>query len=171
MTESHKAYVYWFSGLSGAGKSTIGAELLKKLKAKNLRVQLLDGDEIRDIFPATGFDDQSRKDHLKRIAHLAAILQKHNVNVIVTTISPFQESRDFARKICANFVEIYVSTPLNICEERDVKGLYKKARKGEIKSFTGIDSEFQVPIKPELILNTSEAIPDVLADRIIKFCL
>lgn len=166
--EKLKAFVYWFSGLSGAGKSTIGSELFKILIDKGQRVQLLDGDEIREIFPTTGFDDASRKEHLKRIAHLASILQKHEVSVIVTTISPFQEARDYARKICHHYFEIYVSTPLAECERRDVKGLYKKARKGEIKHFTGIDSDFEQPINPEMVVDTLKASPHELAKKILE---
>lgn len=148
--------VIWLFGLSGAGKTTIAEKVVQKLRAKNLAVEYLDGDTIRALFPTTGFERQERIDHIKRVGLLASSLEKNNVFVVVALITPFEEARDFVRKLCKNFILTYVKAPLAICEKRDVKGLYKKARAGEIKNFTGIDSPFDEPSTADLVLDTTQ---------------
>ena len=152
---TNKPAVLWFTGLSGSGKSTIADQVEKELARKKVDVERLDGDQIRSLFPGTGFTREERDNHLKRIGYIAALLEKHGVTVIASFVSPYADSRLHIRKLCRNFVEVYVSTPLEECERRDVKGLYKKARKGELKNFTGIDDPYETPQKPEIILDTT----------------
>lgn len=146
--------VIWFTGLSGSGKSTVADWVTKALEGQGLRVERLDGDTIRDIFPATGFTRPEREQHIKRVGYLASRLEKNGVFVVASLVSPYQDTRDFVRGLAGRFLEVYVSTPLEECERRDVKGLYAKARKGEITNFTGIDDPYEVPANPELVLDT-----------------
>ena len=148
-------FILWFTGLSGAGKTTLAESVIAAIEDK-MSIELLDGDVIRDKFPGTGFSEEERKKHILRVGYIAHLLEKHNVAVIVSLISPFRETRDQIRGMCSNFIEIHLSTSLETCEKRDVKGLYKKARSGEISSFTGIDSPYEPPLNPELVLNTDE---------------
>jgi len=152
---SEKTRVIWFTGLSGAGKTTLAEKLAAYLKTKGEKCELLDGDTVRNIFPQTGFTKKERDEHVKRMGFLASMLERNGITVIASFISPYRESRDFVRKMCRNFVEVYVSTSLEVCEKRDVKGLYKKARRGEIKSFTGIDDPYEAPLHPEITINTA----------------
>jgi adenylylsulfate kinase len=147
-------FVLWFTGLSGSGKTTIALELLKRFQRQGLTVEHLDGDNIRDIFPQTGFTREDRDQHIKRAGFLASRLEKNGVSVIASFISPYTETRGFVRSICQRFIEVHISTPLAACEKRDVKGLYAKARRGEIKSFTGLDDPYEPPTKPELTIDT-----------------
>ncbi len=160
--------VIWFTGLSGSGKSTLAEALYKKMKAQNFKVEQLDGDIIRNIFPKTGFSKEERNRHVRRVGFLASKLEENGVTVIASFISPYRESRDFVRSQCENFIEVYVSTPLEVCEERDVKGLYKKARSGEITQFTGIDDPYEVPQNPEIEIDTSKSSIEASVDMILK---
>lgn len=148
--------VIWFTGLSGAGKTTLAEKLAAYFRNSGTKCELLDGDTVRNIFPQTGFTKKDRDEHVKRMGFLASMLERNGVTVVASFISPYRESRDFVRKMCKNFVEVYVSTSLEVCEKRDVKGLYKKARRGEIKSFTGIDDPYEAPLNPEITINTAE---------------
>jgi adenylylsulfate kinase len=161
--------VLWFTGLSGAGKTTIAEAVYRHLADQGQRVELLDGDQIRGLFPATGFSKQARNEHVRRVAFTASLLEKHGVTVIVSLISPYLESRQFARSLCRNFVEVFVSTPLSICEARDPKGLYKKARAGEIKEFTGIDDPYDKPENPEILLSGHLESPEVAATQVARY--
>ena len=149
------AAVYWFTGLSGAGKTTLATKLVSFLREKGEKCELLDGDEIRKMFPQTGFSREERNQHIQRVAYIASLLEKNGVNVVVSLISPYKEGRSQARKMCRHFIEIYVSTPLAICEERDPKGLYKAARRGDIQNFTGISDDYEAPPSPDLTIETS----------------
>jgi adenylylsulfate kinase len=131
-------------------------------------VEYIDGDALREVFPNTGFTRAEREEHLRRTGYMASRLAAHGVTVVASFVSPYRESRDFVRKLCSNFVEIYVATPLEECERRDVKGLYARARRGEIKNFTGIDDPYEPPEHPELTLETralsvDECVAKVLA--------
>jgi len=148
--------VIWLTGLSGSGKSTIAEGIIEYLSKNGTRVEHLDGDVMRKIFPQTGFSKEERDQHIRRVGYLAAMLEKHDVTVVASFISPYREARDFVRSLCRNFIEIYVSTPLEVCEQRDPKGLYAKARRGEIKEFTGIDDPYEEPLNPELIIDTTD---------------
>jgi adenylylsulfate kinase len=146
--------VLWFTGLSGSGKSTIATHLVEELCRRGLEVEYLDGDALREIFPTTGFTRPERDQHIRRVGYLASRLERHGVTVVASLVSPYRESRDFVRGLCRNFVEIYVATPLEECERRDVKGLYARARRGEIKNFTGIDDPYEPPADPEITIDT-----------------
>ncbi len=150
-----KPKIIWFTGLSGAGKTTIAEAVYKKIQAQGIKVEHLDGDKIREIFPKTGFSKEDRNRHIKRVGYLASMLEKNGISVVASFISPYKESRDFNRNLSGNFREVYVSTPLEVCEQRDLKGLYAKARKGEITQFTGIDDPYEIPEHPEITVDTS----------------
>lgn len=152
--QQKKPAVIWLTGLSGAGKSTIAEKLVEKLLKMGRKVEHLDGDSVRNLFPKTGFSKEERDQHIRRVGFLASRLEKNGVSVVVSLISPFRDSRQFARSICENFIEVYVSTPLEECERRDPKGLYAKARRGEIPHFTGITHPYEEPESPEITLNT-----------------
>jgi len=148
------AAVLWFTGLSGSGKSTIALRVQQELKRRGDEVEYIDGDALREFFPNTGFTRAEREEHLRRTGYMASRLAAHGVTVVASFVSPYRESRDFVRRLCPEFVEIYVATPLEECERRDVKGLYARARRGEISNFTGIDDPYEPPEHPELILDT-----------------
>lgn len=160
--------VLWLTGLSGSGKSTIALRVMDILEKRGMRVEHLDGDTIRDIFPQTGFSRDERNAHVRRVGYLASRLEKNGVIVVASLISPYQESRDFVRGLCANFVEVYVATPLEECERRDVKGLYAKARQGELKNFTGISDPYEPPRNPELVIDTSETSVEEAAALVVR---
>jgi adenylylsulfate kinase len=138
------------------------------LVSRGVDAEYIDGDALREVFPNTGFSRTEREEHLRRTGYMASRLAAHGVTVVASFVSPYRESRDFIRKLCDNFVEIYVATPLEECERRDVKGLYARARRGEIKNFTGIDDSYEPPEHPELTLDTralsvEESVARVLA--------
>lgn len=160
--------VIWMTGLSGAGKTTIALALTERLRVLGIPVEHLDGDTIRDIFPNTGFSKKERIEHLNRVGFLASRLERNGVFVVASLISPYKESRDFVRKICHHFLEVYISTPLSECEKRDPKGLYKKARSGELKNFTGVSDPYEPPQHPELTINAAEISLDAAVDLILK---
>ncbi|MBD3426552.1 MAG: adenylyl-sulfate kinase [Candidatus Omnitrophica bacterium] len=149
-----ESFVMWFTGLPSSGKTTLANETYDYLISRGCRVEKLDGDVVRSVFPNTGFSRQDRETHIRRVGFLASLLEKNGVIVISSFVSPYEESRRFVRGICKNYVEIYVSTSLEECEKRDVKGLYAKARRGEIKSFTGIDDPYEPPEMPDIVVNT-----------------
>jgi adenylylsulfate kinase len=148
------APVLWFTGLSGSGKSTIATRVHQELVRRGTDVEYIDGDALREVFPNTGFTRADREEHLRRTGYMASRLAAHGVTVVASFVSPYRESRAFIRRLCPGFVEIFVSTPLEECERRDVKGLYARARRGEIRNFTGIDDPFEAPERPELVLDT-----------------
>ena len=159
--------VLWFTGLSGAGKSTIANEVCERLAAVGVPVEYLDGDAIRDIFPNTGFSRAERDAHVRRVGFLASRLEHHGIFVVCALISPYRESRASVRRLCRRFVEIHVSTPLHECERRDVKGLYERARRGEIANFTGLDDPYEAPVDPELRIDTSAVSLSQAADLVM----
>lgn len=163
--------VVWLTGLSGAGKSTIAERLCERLRDMGLPCEPLDGDTVRNILPGTGFTAAMRNDHVRRVGYLASRLEDHGVFVIASFISPYRESRDFVRGLCHRFMEVHVATPLDVCEERDVKGLYRRARRGEIKNFTGIDDPYEAPLNPELVLDTSCVGLDDAVEQILRALL
>lgn len=150
-----KPTVLWFTGLSGSGKSTISERVYARLKEEGYEVEHLDGDAVREVFPKTGFSKEERNAHIKRVGFIASLLQKHGVFVVASFISPYQEARDFVRERCEDFTLVHISTPLEVCEERDVKGLYEKARRGEIENFTGISDPYEAPENAELEVDTT----------------
>jgi len=152
---SEKPFVIWFTGLSGSGKSVLADKIYKKIKESGLKCEQLDGDIVRSIFPETGFSEDDRNQHIKRMGFIASLLERNGIVTVCSFISPYRESRNFVRNQCLDFFEIYLSTPLETCEKRDVKGLYKKARNSEIDSFTGISAPYEVPENPEMIIDTT----------------
>lgn len=152
--EENKARVLWFTGLSGAGKTTIAKEVERQLKAMGVNVAWLDGDVMREYFPCTGFSKEERNAHIIKAGFVAKMLSDHGVTVVASFISPYEETRAKVREMCARYTEFYVSTPLTECEKRDVKGLYAKVRSGQIKQFTGVDDPYETPKNPELEINT-----------------
>jgi adenylylsulfate kinase len=159
--------VVWFTGLSGAGKSAIAQAVCDRLLAAGAKVEYLDGDSIRSVFPQTGYSKPERDAHVKRVGFLASRLEHHGVFVVCALISPYAESRDFVRGLCRRFVEVYVSTPLDECERRDVKGLYRRARRGEIAHFTGLDEGYEPPAAPELRIDTRDISVQEAADLVM----
>jgi adenylyl-sulfate kinase len=149
-----KPCTIWLTGLSGSGKSTIASELVKYFEKNSISYVLLDGDQIRKVIKETGFDYYSRRKHNLNVAYMASLFEKQGNVVIVSLISPYRDVRDECRAICNNFIEVFVDTPLEICEERDVKGLYKRARAGEIENFTGVSSPYEVSFNNEITLYT-----------------
>lgn len=146
----------WFTGLSGSGKSTICLAAQTELVARGMRVELLDGDEVRThLCRGLGFSKEDRDENIRRIGYVAKLLTRNGVVVLVAAISPYRAIRDEVRSSIGNFIEVHVSTSLAVCEVRDAKGLYKKARSGEIKGFTGIDDPYEPPCEPELVLDTA----------------
>ena len=152
----HKGGVFWFTGLSGAGKSTLAHAVEEKLHQDGYRTFVLDGDNVRHGLCADlSFSDDDRKENIRRIGHIAGLYVDAGIIVLTAFISPFRSDRDNVRKICGNdFHEIYCKCSLNVCEDRDVKGLYKRARAGEIPDFTGISSPYEEPEQAELEINT-----------------
>jgi len=158
-------FVLWMTGLPCSGKTTI----VKKLQDDIPNLAMLDGDELREWFSPKDFSREGRNEHNRKVAHLAKLLLKHNVPAAVSLVSPYIENREKAKEIIeANekFVEVYVKCSLDQCEERDVKGMYKKARAGEIKNFTGIDDPYEAPPNPDLVINTENQTLDESAQTI-----
>jgi adenylylsulfate kinase len=162
-------FVLWFTGLPCSGKTTLANVVYEKISSNGYRIQRLDGDKVRSIFPATGFSKEERKTHIQRVGFLASTLEKNAIIVIASFISPYQETRDFVRDLCGNFIEVYLATTLEECEKRDTKGLYKKARNGEIRYFTGIDDPYEVPNGAELTINTATESVEKSAEKIMKY--
>ena len=159
--------VVWFTGLSGSGKSTISERVTTALKAEGHRVEYLDGDSVRAIFPATGFTRPERDAHIRRVGFLAGKLEEHGVVVVASFVSPYREARDFVRGMCKSFIEVHVSTPIEVCEARDVKGLYARARRGEIQNFTGISDPYVPPEHAELVIDTTQISADAAVAQVL----
>lgn len=145
----------WLTGLSGAGKTTIARALEEELRARGRRVEVLDGDVIRqNLTRGLGFSKEDRDENIRRIGFVAHLLTRNGVIVLVAAISPYREVREEVRRRIGDFVEVYVNAPLEVCEQRDVKGLYRRARAGEISHFTGIDDPYEPPPAPEVECRT-----------------
>ena len=164
-----KSAVLWFTGLSGSGKSTVAVALESRINQAGKLSYLLDGDNVRlGLSSDLGFSEPDRKENNRRVAHVARLLWDANVITLVSFISPFRVEREFSRKLIgSDFIEIFVDTPMDICETRDPKGLYVKARKGEIAHFTGISSPYETPEHPEITLHTERETLDQSLDRIM----
>ena len=163
--------IVWFTGLSGSGKSTVANLIEKKLSAEGKHAYILDGDNVRHgLNKDLGFTDEARVENIRRIAEVARLMADAGLIVIVSFISPFRNERRLAREIAGDvpFTEVYVDTPLDVCEARDPKGLYARARRGEIKNFTGIDSPFEPPEAPEMVLHGATEKPDAMAEELYE---
>jgi adenylylsulfate kinase len=165
-----KAACIWLTGLSGSGKSTIAAELQKKLMAKERLTYILDGDNVRHgLNSDLGFSSKDREENIRRVGEVAKLMYDAGLIVIVSFISPFRKDRGFVRNLIGNFIEVHVDCSLEVCEERDPKGMYKKARQGAIKDFTGISQPYEKPEKPEIRIDTSEDNVDECVMKIISY--
>ena len=168
------AKVLWFTGLSGSGKSTIAIDVEQKLFKLGYLTQILDGDNIRTgINNNLGFSDEDRIENIRRIAEISKLFINCGVITLNSFVSPTNDIRNLARKIIGNdnFIEIFVDTPLSVCEKRDVKGLYKKARAGEIKDFTGIDSPFETPENAEIVVKTENKTVNEVSTEVVEIIL
>jgi 3'(2'), 5'-bisphosphate nucleotidase len=161
------AAVVWFTGLPGSGKTTLARAVEDRLGQLGAATERLDGDEIREIFPETGFSREARDAHVRRVGHLASRLEHHGVTSLVALVSPYRESRDFVRRLCTRFIEVYVSTPLEECERRDPKGLYRKARAGHVAELTGVADVYEPPGSPELTIDTTTVSREAAADLVM----
>jgi adenylylsulfate kinase len=145
----------WFTGLSGAGKTTLSCWVAEQLRTNGRRVEILDGDEVRrTLTRGLGFSKQDRDENIRRIGYVAHLLARNGVIVLVAVISPYRAVREEVRRLIGDFIEVYVNAPLEVCEQRDHKGLYRKARAGELKGFTGIDDPYEPPLAPEVECRT-----------------
>ncbi|MFK5892437.1 MAG: adenylyl-sulfate kinase [Pseudomonadota bacterium] len=170
----HKSVILWFTGLSGSGKSTLAHIVEEKLHLRNCRTFVLDGDNVRHgLCGDLSFSDNDRKENIRRIGEVAKLMLETGVITLTAFISPFASERQIARALVPHgeFIEIYCNASLDVCESRDVKGLYKKARKGEIKDFTGISSTYDVPKKPELVVNTGTDDLEVCAEEVFDLLI
>ncbi len=159
----------WFTGLSGSGKSTLANILVERLQAAGRRVELLDGDEVRtNLTSDLGFSKEDRDENIKRISYVAKLLSRNGVVAITAAISPYLEARDKARAETDDFVEIYVDCPLEVCAQRDVKGLYEKAMRGEIPHFTGVSDPYEPPINAEITVHSDKLSPQESVEMIFQ---
>lgn len=170
--KKQKPCLIWFTGLSGAGKSTIANLLEQELYKKGYHTYLLDGDNVRHgLNKDLGFSDQDRVENIRRIGEMAKLFVDAGLIVMSAFISPFKADRQMVRELFpqGEFIEVFVNTPLDVCERRDPKGLYKKARSGEIKHFTGIDSEYEKPTSAEVVINASDDEPEKAVSELMKY--
>lgn len=164
----HRGVTVWFTGLSGSGKSTIVSALAQKLRERNCKLEVLDGDIVRtNLTKGLGFSKEDRDTNIRRIGFVSHLLTRNGVIVLVSAISPYRNVRDEVREKIEDFIEVYASAPLEVCESRDVKGLYKKARAGEIKQFTGIDDPYEAPLNPEVTCETHNESLDESVQKVL----
>ena len=169
---NHKSVLLWFTGLSGSGKSTLAHALEEKLFQMDCRTFVLDGDNIRHGLNSNlDFSEDDRRENIRRISEVSKLMLESGLIVMTAFISPFREDRNEARALIknANFIEIYCKASLETCEKRDVKGLYKRARAGEIKNYTGIDSPYEKPVNPELVIDTDKEKLDYSVSKILNY--
>jgi len=168
---SDKGFTLWFTGLSGAGKTTISELLATELKARGSRLEILDGDIVREnLSKGLGFSKEDRDTNVRRIAFVADLLSRNGTPVITAAISPYKQIRDEARDMMGDrFIEVYIEASVDACAERDVKGLYAKAFSGEIKEFTGVSDPYEAPENPEVTIKTEEEEPAESAAKLIQY--
>jgi len=164
-----KGFTLWFTGLSGAGKTTISKLVEDELRARGSKLEILDGDVVREnLSKGLGFSKEDRDTNIRRIAFVADLLSRNGVPVITAAISPYREIRAEARELMGErFIEVFVKASVEVCADRDVKGLYEKAFKGEIKEFTGVSDPYEEPLDPEITLDTESETPEESAGRLI----
>ncbi|MGH7370098.1 MAG: adenylyl-sulfate kinase [Candidatus Methylomirabilaceae bacterium] len=164
-----RGFTIWFTGLSGAGKTTISRLVEAELRRRDFQVEVLDGDVVRqNMSQGLGFSKADRDTNIRRIAFVSKLLTRNNVATLVAAISPYREAREEARKEIGNFVEVYVKCPLETCMARDDKGLYKRALEGTISNFTGVSDPYEEPLEPEIVLYTDQETPEQCAARVLR---
>jgi adenylylsulfate kinase len=165
---ANAGFTIWFTGLSGSGKSTLSEIIEQRLQARGRNVEILDGDVVRThLSKGLGFSKEDRDTNIKRIAFVCSLLTRNGVVCISAAIAPYREAREWARKEIGNFVEIYVNCPLEVCRQRDVKGLYKLVDEGKMKNFTGVDDPYEAPENPDLVVETDKETIDESVERIL----
>lgn len=166
----HPGFVVWFTGLSGAGKTTIAKALEAALRARTMRVERLDGDTVRQsLTKDLGFSKEDRDKNIERVTFVAKLLSRNQVAVLAAFISPYAQTRDFVRQETTNFVEVFVDAPLEVCAQRDVKGMYAKALRGEIANFTGVNDPYEAPQNPDIHVRTDLQTVDESVSAIVKW--
>ncbi len=168
-----KGFTIWLTGLSGAGKTTLATEMARELRARGVSVEVLDGDQVRtNLSKGLGFSKEDRDTNIRRIGYVCRLLSRNGVAAIAAAISPYREARDEVRRLVeqdgAEFLEVFVTCPIDVLAERDVKGLYKKALAGEIKGFTGVDDPYEEPLAPDVIIESDRELVDFSAMKIIN---
>lgn len=163
------SFVLWFTGLPASGKKAVADKVYQVLLKNNLKVERLDSLDVRPLFPETGFTPPEVNRHVKRAGHLCSMLEKNGVIVVASFVSPYAESRRFARSVAKNFVEVYMQSTVEACERRDEKGHYALARKGEYKYFPGVDVDYDVPEHPEITVEVDEKTTDEAARQIVEY--
>ena len=167
---THQGFTLWFTGLSGAGKTTISEYLTAEFRRRGYKFEVLDGDVVRThLSKGLGFSKEDRDENIRRIGFVANLLERNGVIAITAAISPYREIRDEVRSTHKNFVEVFVSCPLETLVERDVKGLYKKALAGEIKNFTGVSDPYEEPLNPEVVVHTDRETVEESAKKILTY--
>lgn len=167
--KSQKGFTAWFTGLPCCGKTTIAKKVVEILKQKGYKVEHLDGDIVRkNLTSDLGFSKDDRDENLKRVSFVAKLLTRNNIAVFATFVSPYRDRRKKIRNEIDDFIEIYVKCPVEVCKKRDVKGMYKKALKGEIKDFTGVQDPYEEPKKPDLIIYSDKETVDESVNKVIK---
>lgn len=165
----HKGFTLWFTGLSGSGKSTIAERVALKLERKGIPVEILDGDVVRThLSKGLTFSREDRDENIKRVGFVCQLLSRHGVATIASVISPYREAREYNRQRIKNFVEVYTRCPVEVCEGRDLKGLYHKARSGEIKGFTGVDDPYEPPLNPEVTCKTDVESVEESVEKVLR---
>lgn len=164
---ANTGFTLWFTGLSGAGKSTLSEIIEQRLRARGHKVEVMDGDIVRThLSKGLGFSREDRDTNIKRIAFVCSLLTRNGVICISAAISPYRQAREWARETIGNFVEVYINCPLEVCRERDVKGLYKLVDEGKIKNFTGVDDPYEAPEHPDLVIETNKETVEESVERI-----
>lgn len=168
-SKEQKGFTLWFTGLPCSGKTAVADKVAEELRERGLRVERLDGDIVRkSLTRDLGFSKEDRNENIRRVTFVAKLLTRNGVAVLTSFISPYREIRDEARQEIGNFVEVYVKCPVEVCMERDVKGMYEKAIKGEIKEFTGISDPYEEPLKPEILLESDKETLEESANKVIQ---
>jgi adenylyl-sulfate kinase len=166
----HPGFVLWFTGLSGAGKTTLALALEEELRGRGVRVERLDGDTVRQsLTKDLGFSKEDRDKNIERVTFVAKLLSRNNVVVLASFISPYRETRDYVRGETTNFIEVFVDAPLEVCAERDVKGMYAKAFRGEIANFTGVSDPYEAPETPDVHVETHKETVQESTQRILAW--
>lgn len=169
-TLTHKGFLLWFTGLSGSGKSTVSVPVAKALKKAGCKVEVLDGDIVRmNLSKGLGFSKEDRDINVRRIGFVGGMLSRNGVIALTAAISPYRATRESIRDQTVNFIEVFVDCPVEVCAERDVKGLYEKAYKGEIANFTGVSDPYEAPVDPEIVLKTHEESIEESVDKVMTY--